>query len=248
MPASPSAAETGPSCTTPSAEKLGILLVQSDRPPAEVLVLERAAQDAGAADRQAVVAEADRAGVAERPHLGQLLAFHAAGHRRQEPDRNRCRLARCLAQGFDVGRGADRGLGVRHRQDAAVAACRGGATAGLGVLFVLVAGHAQVDVRIEEGRKGVQAFGVDLLDAVELSARSRQLGDPAGAYYDVVNTLDAGDRVEHGGAAQDQIGALAGAHVEHLAQAHAGCPIGVGLGSSSPAAGAGRSPPTASSS
>ena len=61
-----------------AAGELRVLLVQGDRAAAEALVLEGAAQHAGAADRQAVVAEADRAGVAQRGHLGQLLALHSA--------------------------------------------------------------------------------------------------------------------------------------------------------------------------
>src|SRR6185437_1807303 len=47
------------------AGELGVLLVERDRAAAKPLVLQGAAQHAGAADRQAVVAEANRAGVAE---------------------------------------------------------------------------------------------------------------------------------------------------------------------------------------
>ena len=105
-------------------------------------------------------------------------------------------------------------------------------------------GHPQVDVRVEEGGKGVQARGVDLLQSLGGGAGGGELGDPALADDDVVDALDPGHRVEHGRAAQDRVGALAGAHVEGLGEAHAGCPIGVGACS----AGAGRSPPAAASS
>ena len=60
----------------PVAGELGVLLVEGDRAAAEPLVLERAAHDPGAADRQPVVAEAERAGLAQLGHLGQLLAPH----------------------------------------------------------------------------------------------------------------------------------------------------------------------------
>ena len=119
----------------------------------------------GAADRQAVVAEAERAGLAQLGHLGQLLALHALGDRGEEADRHRGALAGRLAQRLDVGGGRDRRLGVGHRDHAAVAAGGGGAGAGLDVLLVLLAGGAQVDVRVEEGGEGVQALGLDRLGA-----------------------------------------------------------------------------------
>ena len=86
--------------------------------------------------------------------------------------------ARLLAQGLDVGGGRDRRLGVGHREDPAVAAGGGGAGAGLDVLLVLLAGGAQVDVRVEEGGEGVQALGVDDLGAVGGGLAGRgELGD-----------------------------------------------------------------------
>ncbi len=147
----------------PDPRKLRVLLVQRDRAAAEVLVLERPAQDAGAPQGQAVVAEANRAGLAQCRHLGQLLSFHAAGDGGEEADRNAGLLARRLAQGLDVRGRRDRRIGVGHRQDAAVATGRGGAGAGLDVLLVLVPRRAQVDVRIEERGEGMQAGGIDLL-------------------------------------------------------------------------------------
>ena len=83
--------------------------------------------------------------------------------------------------------------------------------------------------------------------AARLAGR-RQLGDLAVADDDVVDAVDAGDRVEHGRPPQDQVGVLAGADVEAVGEAHAGCPIGVGCGAPSPSAsGVGRSPPASSS-
>ena len=104
----------------------------------------------------------------------------------------------------------DRRRGVGHRDDPAVAARGGGAGAGLDVLLVLLAGGAQVDVRVEEGGEGVQAFGVELLGAVRVGlAGGGELGDPAAADDEVVDAVDPGDRVEQRGAAQDEVGGLA---------------------------------------
>ena len=50
------------------------------------------------ADRQAVVGEADRAGFAQRDHLGQLLAPHPDRDRGQEADLDRGVGRRLLAQ------------------------------------------------------------------------------------------------------------------------------------------------------
>ena len=103
MPASPSAADTGPSCMTPLAGKVRVLLVQGDRAAAEPLVLERPAQHAGAADRQPVVAEADRAGLAQLAISVSSSPFIPRGDGGQEADRDRGRGAGALAQRLDVG-------------------------------------------------------------------------------------------------------------------------------------------------
>src|SRR6185295_19922882 len=84
------------------ARQLRVLLVEGDRAAAEALVLQRPAQKPGAADRQAVVAEAEGAGVAQGGHLGQLLASHALAHRGEEADLHRGRLARRAAERVDV--------------------------------------------------------------------------------------------------------------------------------------------------
>ena len=91
--------------------------------------------------------------------------------------------------------------------------------------------------------------------APSTSARARrgELGDPAVADDDVVGALDPGDRVEQRRFAQDHVRALAGAHVERLGEAHAGCPCPIGVGSSAagsgpPEAGSDRLPVVASSS
>ena len=155
-----------------------------------------------------------------------------------------------LAQRLDVGGGGDRRLGVGHRQDPAVAAGGGGAGPGLDVLLVLVAGRAQVDVGVEEGGEGVQALGLDHLRALRVGRAGRgELGDLAVADDDVVDAVDPGDGVEHGGPAQDQVRALAGAHVERLGRGSRGLPDRGRRGARVLALGRrrGRSPPASSS-
>ena len=68
---------------------------------------------------------------------------------------------------------------------------------------------------VEEGREGVQALGLDHLGAVGVGLAGRgERGDRAVADDDVVDAVDAGDRVEHGRPAEDQVRVLAGADVE----------------------------------
>jgi hypothetical protein len=230
------------------AGELGVLLVQGDRAAAEALVLQCAPQQASAADRQAVVAEAESAGIAQRGHLGQLLPLHRSSHGGEETDPDRGRRAGIRPQRLDVGGGGDGRFGVGHRQGAAIATGRGRAGAGLDVLLVLLARGAQVHVGVEEGREGVQAAGVDFLEAVDARRAGRgQLGDLAGADHQVVLGIDPGNRVEHRGAPQDYVRALAGADLQ-LSGAHAGCPIGVACAAPLAPAGAGSSPFAASSS
>ena len=79
IPARPSRAETAPSCITPSPDSAGSSSCSAITPPAQPLVLERLAQHPGRDDRLAVVGEAERAGVAQLGHLGQLLAVAGRG-------------------------------------------------------------------------------------------------------------------------------------------------------------------------
>ena len=94
--------------------------------------------------------------------------------------------------------------------------------------------------------KACRPLGVDLLDALGGGLAGRgQLGDLAVADDDVVLGVDAGDRIEHRGAAQDQVRALPGAHLQLRLSSrrlpYRGRPcgavaVGAGAGSSSPAA------------
>ncbi len=108
-----------------------------------------------------------------------------------------------LAQGEDVGRGVDDGVGVGHREDAAVAAGGRGAGAGLDLLLVLAARRAQVDVGVEEGGEREQAVGVDDLGVLDLGAAGiGELGDLAVADHEVTDGADSGARADDLGAAQ----------------------------------------------
>ena len=93
-PAMPSSAATSPSCMTPLPESSGSSSWSAIWSAGERLVLERAAHHAGAPDRQAVVGEADGAGVGELGHVGELLAAHAAGDGGEEAGRARWRRSR----------------------------------------------------------------------------------------------------------------------------------------------------------
>ena len=128
IPASPSAAETSPSCIDAAGGELGVLLVQGDRQPDQPLVLERAAHHPGAADRQAVVGEADRArrrrarpsrSAPRRPCPLVTVAMKPIGTAA-------CSRA-CSRSAATSAARVDRRVGVRHREDPAVAAGRRGA-------------------------------------------------------------------------------------------------------------------------
>ena len=77
---------------------------------------------------------------------------------------------------------------------------------------MLLARRAQVHVRVDEAREQVAALAVEDLGAVgrlELSGGA-DLGDLAAADEHVVRRVDALARVEHVGAADQQVGAAAG--------------------------------------
>jgi hypothetical protein len=74
-----------------------------------------------------------------------------------------------------------------------------------------------VDVRVEEGREGVQPLRLDHFGGAVLGvAGARQLGDSTIADHDVVLAVDPSVRVEHSHAAQDQLDGLAIAPAQSL--------------------------------
>ena len=98
---------------------------------------------------------------------------------------------------------------------------------------MLLAGRAQVHVRVDEGREQVAARAVDDLGAVGRRverAGGADLGDLAVADEDVVRAVEARARVEHVGAAHEQVGGAGGRADE--AHAERGDRRGVGRGRS----------------
>ena len=96
---------------------------------------------------------------------------------------------------------------------------------------MLLAGHAQVHVGVDEAREEVLALAVDDFGVVlELVA---QLGDPAVADEHVEPRVDARARVEHVGAADQDVGGRGVAVVEVI---HAGTGVErLGCGAERPA-------------
>ena len=134
------------------ARQRGILLVQREHPPGQLLVLKRLAHHPRGANGQPVVGEARRAHLGELGHLGEPLALLADGDRGHEAGRDARLAARLLAQRAQHRRRVHDRLGVGLGEDRAEAAGRSGARAGVDVLLVLAPGRAQVHVRVDEGR------------------------------------------------------------------------------------------------
>ena len=236
MPARPSRAETSPSCMTPRAAQRRVLLVQGEDAAAEALVLQGAAQDGGAVDGLAVVREAERAGVAQLGHLRQRVAREAARDRGEEADRDAGLVAGGLAQRAQDRGVVDHRVRVGHGHDGHVAAGGGGARARVEVLLVLLPGHAQVHVRVDEA--GHEQVRPSPSRTSAPSGAGSEPGAPssaiaAGAHQDVERRVDARARVEHAGAADQEVGGRLRAVDERLGAAaarahgvHAGCGVG----------------------
>ena len=200
----------------PGGRERRVLLVQRDHPAAQALVLKRLAEHPGRDHRPAVVGEAERAGVAELGHLGELVAVQAPGYRGQEADLD-ARLAtrgpRQRAQHRGV---VDHGRSVGHRDHRAEAAGRRRRGAAVDVLLVLLTGGAQMDVRIDERREQVLSGRVHGLAAgwrLEPSGRP-ELGDLALPDQHVARFVEASSRVEHVGGADEHLG-RGGVALEH---------------------------------
>ena len=138
--------------------------MHGDRAAGDRVVLERAPHDRGVGDRAAVVGERGGTGVGERSHFGQLLPALAARDGRHESDRDVRLLGGARAQAAQDVWVVDDGVGVRDREDRAVAAGRGGLRAARDGLLVLSSRSAQVDVRVDEG--GCEDEPIRLKDAV----------------------------------------------------------------------------------
>ena len=147
-------------------------------------------------------------------------------------------------------------LGVGHRDHRAVAARGGGPGARLQVLLVLLAGDAEVDVRVDEGRQHQHPLGVDDLGPVGRRRASRlgQLGDLAAADDHVARLVDALAGIQHPRPADHQRGGVpvaldqeGRAVLRRCGGGHAGCPIRGGSAGAGPRSGLARSVPVSSS-
>ena len=222
MPPRPSAAETAPSCMTPPPDRSGSSSWRAIVPPQSRWYWSARRMMPGAGDRQAVVGEGGRAGLAQLAHLGQLLAPHADGHGGDEADRDRCLGAGLLAQRADIGGGRDRRLGVGHREDPAVAARRRGAVpVSMSSLCSWPGVRRWTWGSKNAGKACRPAASITSAPLARHRAGSGQLGDPATADHQVVDALDPGRRVEHASPPAGRGRGLPGAHVERLGQAHA---------------------------
>jgi len=142
--------------------------------------------------------------------------------------------------------------GQEHKEDLdsgtrAAAAGGRGARARVEILLVLLARCAQVDVRIDEAGEQVAPLAVEDLGARGRRQRSRraELGDLPAAHQHIVGRVDAAARIEHVGAAHEQVSGRALAADERRVDGgaarladHASCGVGsdtTGLGAARPA-------------
>ena len=113
-------------------------------------VLEHPAHHSGVADRPAVIAEGDRARIAQRDHLGHHLALEAAGRGRDGMDARGRLLARPVDDELGHGGVVVHGIGIRHAGNRGEPAGHCRAASGGKILLVLLAGLAQVTVHVDE--------------------------------------------------------------------------------------------------
>ena len=174
MPASPSRADTSPSCMTPRPESVGSSSCRHRTPPASRWYwsalrriparwpgLPSSVKPSAPASRSSAIS------VSASP-------AEAAGDRGQEADRHARLAPRLLAQREQDRRRVDGRVGVGHRDHGDVAAGRGRAGAGVEVLLVLLPGRAQVHVRVDEAGEQVPALAVDHLGAGRPGGRARR--------------------------------------------------------------------------
>ena len=181
MPAMPSSALTSPSCMAPRPLSAGSSSCSASSPPArrwycsalriipaETIGLPSSVKAMAPSSRSSAIS------VSSSPRRPLVIeAVKADGHARVAHGG--------VAQGPQHGRAVDHRIGVRHRHHRAEAARRGGAGPGLEVLLVLLAGHAQVHVRVDEGRQDMAPGAVDDLGALGHvgAARGRELDQRA---------------------------------------------------------------------
>ena len=181
-----------------------LLAVERERPIGDRRVLHSPPHQPRGGDRHAVVGEGDRSRLGELAHLGQLLPALAARDRGEKADRHLGLGARRLDQGAEGGRGVDHRVGVRHRENRAVAPGRCGRGAARDRLLVLAARRAQVDVGVDEGRREDEAVRLDDAMLVRVD-RLCDLGDRPAVDPHLEPSVDSLHRVEHTRAPDDEV-------------------------------------------
>jgi hypothetical protein len=180
-----------------------LLAVHGDRLAGDGVVLERAPHQPGRRDGSAVVGEAGGACIGERAQLAQHGAVLPLRDRGEEADGDaRLGGGPGLQAPEELGVVDDR-VGVRDREDRAVAAGRGGGRAGGQRLLVLAARRAEVDVRVDERRRKDPPRRFDHPVPVRVDAVP-ELGDHTGVEAHVEHAVDALDGIDDPRAADDE--------------------------------------------
>ena len=153
----PSSAETAPSCIWPSRESVVSSQWSAIRRPVIGAVLQRAPHQPGdATGMPSSVKPAAPASASSPISVSSApdWPFVIAARKPTGISASACAL---LDERAERRRRVDDRIGVRHREDRAVAAGRGGRGAGGDRLLVLASGRAQVHVRVDEGRREHEA-------------------------------------------------------------------------------------------
>ena len=225
MPATPSSAETSPSCITPSPLSDGSSSCSASvRPASRWYCSAWRITPAERIGRPSSV-KPGGAGVGQLRHLGELLALLPHGHRGGEAGRDPRLRAGALAQREQDRRRVHHRVGVGHGEDRAEAARGGRAGAGLDVLLVLAPGRAQVHVGVDEAGEGVQALRrrpPRSPSGASSEPGRADLGDRAVAHEQVAGPVEVRARVEQVGAADEQVGRRGPACLSRSERRHAG--------------------------
>ena len=141
-----------------------------------------------------VVGERDDPERGKLRHLCELLARKPLRDPRHEAHRDARLLARPFDERSEDGSVVDGGIRVRHRHYRAVPAGGGSGRARRQGLLVLAAGRAEMDVRIDEGRRDDEP--------VRRALRRRQRGDHTVLDRDVELRVHPGGRIDDMDASQ----------------------------------------------
>ena len=213
----PSSAATAPSCTCPPRESVGSSQWSaSGRPVIDAYCSARRiipADETGTPSSENATAPASASSpisVSSSPDWPRVIAA-------RKPTGTRASLFAGLDERAERRGRVDDRIGVRHREDRAVAARRRGGGAARDRLLVLAARRAQVHVRIDEGGREHETRRRRRPGARSRRRVSRDCGDHAVVDADVERRVDALGGIEHARAAKDDVRRLLLARPEHHA-------------------------------